>query len=113
MGMTLLEPNNVWNTMPPHTHQRRMEIYFYFDIPNDDIVFQMLGAPDETRHIIVRNEEAVIHPSWSIHSGVGTNNYSFIWGMAGENQTFSDMDHISMKELKDKYPNAIYMGRLG
>jgi 4-deoxy-L-threo-5-hexosulose-uronate ketol-isomerase len=100
MGMTLLEPNNVWNTMPPHTHQRRMEIYFYFDIPEDNVVFQMIGEPDETRHIIVRNEEAVIHPSWSIHSGVGTNKYSFIWGMAGENQTFSDMDHINMTELK-------------
>ena len=100
MGMTLLEPNNVWNTMPVHTHKRRMEAYFYFNLPADGIVFQIMGEPTQTRHIIVRNEEAVLHPSWSIHSGVGTTNYTFIWGMAGENQTFSDMDGVAMGDLR-------------
>jgi len=100
MGMTLLEPKNVWNTMPCHTHARRMEVYLYFDMSEDDVVFHIMGEPDETRHIIVRNEQAVINPSWSIHSGVGTGNYTFIWGMVGENQTFSDMDDVAMKDLK-------------
>lgn len=100
MGMTILEPKNVWNTMPCHTHDRRMEVYFYFDISEDDLVFHLMGEPDETRHLVVRNEEAIINPSWSIHSGVGTGNYTFIWGMVGENQTFSDMDHVPMDELK-------------
>ncbi len=100
MGMTLLEPNNVWNTMPCHTHDRRMEVYFYFDIADKDVVFHLFGEPDETRHLVVRNEEAIINPSWSIHSGVGTGNYTFIWGMVGENQTFSDMDDVPMNKLK-------------
>ena len=100
MGMTLLEPQNVWNTMPCHTHDRRMEVYFYFDIENDNVVWHLTGEPDETRHLVVRNEEAVISPSYSVHSGVGTGNYTFIWGMVGENQTFSDMDHVDMKALK-------------
>jgi len=100
MGMTLLEPNNVWNTMPTHTHVRRMEVYFYFEIPKDEVVFHFMGEPSETRHIIVRNEEAVIGPSWSIHSGVGTHNYSFIWGMVGENQAFDDMDAVPMDALR-------------
>jgi 4-deoxy-L-threo-5-hexosulose-uronate ketol-isomerase len=100
MGMTILEPNNVWNTMPCHTHDRRMEVYFYFNIADDNVVFHLMGEPDETRHVVVRNEEAVINPSWSIHSGVGTANYTFIWGMVGENQTFSDMDNVEMKDLK-------------
>lgn len=100
MGMTMLDPNNVWNTMPAHTHERRMEVYLYFDMDEETRVFHMMGEPNETRHIIVSNEEAVISPSWSIHSGVGTKNYTFIWGMAGENQTFTDMDHIPMKDLK-------------
>ncbi len=100
MGMTLLEPQNVWNTMPCHTHQRRMEVYFYFDIEADNLVWHLTGEPDETRHLVVRNEEAVISPSYSIHSGVGTGNYTFIWGMVGENQTFSDMDHVPMEDLK-------------
>lgn len=99
MGMTILAPNNVWNTMPTHTHERRMEVYIYFNLPEDDYVIHLMGQPNETRHIIVRNEQAVISPSWSIHSGVGTRNYTFIWGMCGENQTFTDMDHIPMKEL--------------
>ncbi|MBN2573743.1 MAG: 5-dehydro-4-deoxy-D-glucuronate isomerase [Deltaproteobacteria bacterium] len=100
MGMTLLEPNNVWNTMPVHTHKRRMEAYFYFNLPPQGIVFQIVGEPAQTRHIVVRNEEAVLHPSWSIHSGVGTTNYTFIWGMAGENQTFSDMDEVPVGDLR-------------
>ncbi len=99
MGMTSIKPNNVWNTMPCHTHDRRMEVYFYFDI-GDHIVFHLMGVGDQTRHIVVKNEEAVISPSWSIHSGVGTKNYTFIWGMVGENQNFSDMDHIRIKDLK-------------
>ncbi len=99
MGMTLLEPGCVWNTMPCHTHARRMEVYFYFEMNQDSIVFHQMGEPNETRHLIVRNEEAVISPSWSIHSGVGTANYTFIWGMVGENQTFTDMDHIPISDL--------------
>ena len=100
MGMTLLEPNNVWNTMPTHTHERRMEAYFYFDMEDDSLVFHLMGEPDQTRHVVMRNEEAILSPSWSIHSGVGTKNYTFIWGMAGENQTFTDMDGVPMSELK-------------
>ncbi|NLM50647.1 MAG: 5-dehydro-4-deoxy-D-glucuronate isomerase [Clostridiaceae bacterium] len=100
MGLTMLEPNNMWNTMPCHTHERRMEVYLYFDLPDDSVVFHLMGEPNETRHIVVRNEEAVISPSWSIHSGVGTHNYTFIWGMVGENQTFDDMDHVNMKDLR-------------
>jgi 4-deoxy-L-threo-5-hexosulose-uronate ketol-isomerase len=99
MGLTVLEPNNVWNTMPSHTHERRMEVYLYFDMEEESVVFHMMGEPSETRHIVMRNEQAVISPSWSIHSGVGTKNYTFIWGMVGENQTFTDMDHIDMKDL--------------
>jgi 4-deoxy-L-threo-5-hexosulose-uronate ketol-isomerase len=99
MGLTILEPKNVWNTMPTHTHERRIEAYFYFDFPQDDIVVHFMGPPSETRHLILRREEAVLSPSWSIHSGVGTRNYTFIWGMAGENQTFSDMDDVPMASL--------------
>ena len=100
MGMTQLEPGSLWNTMPCHTHDRRMEVYFYFDMNENAAVFHMMGLPQETRHVVVRNEEAVISPSWSIHSGVGTQAYTFIWGMVGENQVFKDMDHVPMTALK-------------
>ncbi len=100
MGLTMLESGSVWNTMPCHTHDRRMEVYLYFDMEPENVVFHMMGEPDETRHIIMRNEQAVISPSWSIHSGCGTKNYTFIWGMVGENQTFDDMDGIAMTDLK-------------
>jgi len=100
MGMTELQPGSGWNTMPCHTHERRMEVYMYFDLGEEDIVFHMMGTKEETRHIIMHNEQAVISPSWSIHSGIGTKNYTFIWGMCGENQDFDDMDHIKNSELK-------------
>lgn len=99
MGMTALLPGNVWNTMPCHTHERRMEVYMYFEVAPDQCVFHMMGQGKETRHIVMHNEEAVISPSWSIHSGVGTANYTFIWGMCGENQDFDDMDHIATADL--------------
>lgn len=99
MGMTALEPGSVWNTMPSHTHDRRMEVYLYFNLPEDAFVMHYMGEPTETRHIVMRNEQAVISPSWSIHSGSGSRNYTFIWGMVGENQDFDDMDPVGMKEL--------------
>lgn len=100
MGMTQLKPGSVWNTMPCHTHDRRMEVYLYFEMPEDAVVMHYMGEPDETRHIVMRNEEAVISPSWSIHAGSGTRAYTFIWGMVGENQAFDDMDGVAMTDIK-------------
>lgn len=100
MGMTQLKTGNMWNTMPAHVHPRRMEAYMYFDLAEDAVVFHLMGEPNETRHLVVRNEQAVISPSWSIHSGVGTSNYTFIWGMAGDNKAYADMDAVQMKDLR-------------
>lgn len=100
MGLTRLDEGNMWNSMPCHTHERRMEVYFYFNLADDAVVFHLMGKPDETRHIVMHNEQAVISPSWSIHSGVGTQSYTFIWGMVGENQTFDDMDHVAMQDIR-------------
>ncbi len=100
MGMTILSEGSAWNTMPCHTHDRRMEVYFYFNMALDTRVFHFMGEKDETRHLVIQNEQAVISPSWSIHTGVGTSDYTFIWGMCGENKTFDDMDFVKMSELK-------------
>lgn len=100
MGMTELKEGSVWNTMPAHTHERRMEIYTYFEIPEGQTVFHMMGEPTETRHIVMNNFDAVISPSWSIHSGVGTSNYTFIWAMGGENMEFDDMDTLNTPDLR-------------
>ena len=100
MGFTELSAGSNWNTMPVHTHRRRTEVYMYFDLGEDDVVFHLMGEPDETRHIVVRNGQAVASPSWSIHSGVGSRNYTFVWAMGGENQEFPDMDHVAMQDLK-------------
>lgn len=100
MGMTILNPGSVWNTMVCHTHERRMEVYFYFNMDDQTRVFHLMGQPDETRHLVIKNEQAVISPSWSIHSGVGTSDYTFIWGMCGENITFDDMDFVDMDDLR-------------
>ncbi len=100
LGVTLLKPNNMWNTMPAHTHSRRSEVYCYFDLEGENVVIHLMGDPNETRHLVIRNEQAVISPSWSIHAGMGTGSYAFIWAMAGENQTFTDMDAVAMGDLR-------------
>jgi 4-deoxy-L-threo-5-hexosulose-uronate ketol-isomerase len=100
MGVTTLATGSVWNTMPSHRHIRRTEVYLYFDVPQNDVVIHLLGEPGETRHVVVRNEEVVLSPAWSVHSGCGTSAYSFCWAMGGENQDFADMQAVDMRELK-------------
>lgn len=100
MGITELAPCNVWNTMPPHTHQRRSEVYMYFNMPEDSRVFHLMGPADQTRHLTLSNGQAVVSPAWSIHAGVGTSAYTFCWAMGGENQEFTDMDHLTMEEIR-------------
>lgn len=100
MGLTEMESGSIWNTMPPHTHMRRMEVYLYFGMEPDEIVVHLMGTPGESRNLILRNQQAVVSPSWSIHCGAGTKRYTFIWAMGGENQEFSDMDQVAMQELR-------------
>lgn len=100
MGLTILQKGSVWNTIPAHTHARRMEAYFYFDVPDNQVVFHYMGQPDETRHMLIKNYGAAVSPPWSIHAGSGTSNYGFIWGMAGENLEYSDMDSVQLTDLR-------------
>lgn len=100
MGLTILNTGSVWNTMPVHTHTRRMEAYFYFDVQEEQRVVHFMGEPQETRHLLVANHEAIISPPWSIHSGCGTASYGFIWGMAGENLVYSDMDAVPISAIR-------------
>jgi 4-deoxy-L-threo-5-hexosulose-uronate ketol-isomerase len=100
MGMTALEPGSVWNTMPAHTHDRRTEVYLYFDVPAGAVVFHQLGEPTETRHLIVRDGDVALSPGWSIHAGCGTANYAFCWAMGGENQDYADMQPVDMNTLR-------------
>ncbi|RCR68399.1 5-dehydro-4-deoxy-D-glucuronate isomerase [Larkinella punicea] len=100
MGLTTLKPGNIWNTMPPHVHDRRMEAYIYFDIPENQRVFHFMGHPQETRHLLVSTDQAILSPPWSIHAGAGTASYSFIWAMAGENYSFTDMDFVQLSDIR-------------
>ena len=99
MGLTMLKDGSIWNTMPAHTHDRRMEVYMYFNVDCENVVFHLMGEPNNTKHLVVKNEECVISPSYSIHSGVGTKNYNFIWAMTGENKNYDDMNSIEIKDL--------------